>query len=461
MKFIVSIIIAFCCLSIGTAFGQVAPTLSGMNCNFNNPSYERSILSGEQLCFTICSKGATETQNTYLKLEELPTEAAFSIINKGDINEYGRICFDINTSPQQVVDTYRVVLRAYNTSDFSGDFTEKIYTVFIQQLLEIDFEVSNTKCGEISVKAWRKNKVGIEQWIFNIGNKTEIVKGVDTATILFRNITSESVNVRVSAISANGYYPTKVVTYPVALASPFWIKNYDLFQCPNGTAKVDITDFSASNATYKWIDFLHHDANKTFERKNNTIYKIAGQNGSCSDTLTINYKVLNLSQGFSKSIKSGTAPAQVEITLTNQTDADLFIINFDNGESKTLQASAFPLLKTFNEPDTYNISVHSYKKGINACADTFNFNPINIYPTSLDETNPFFSIYPNPVGNFLIIHTEMNVERISIYTLNGKEIKIIDDLRANAVDVSNLKKGMYFLKLQSASANYTNAFIKE
>ena len=58
-----------------------------------------------------------------------------------------------------------------------------------------------------------------------------------------------------------------------------------------------------------------------------------------------------------------------------------------------------------------------------------------------------FKIYPNPVKEFFQIETTVEMERILVYDVQGKEIKIFSGLQENYA-VSDLSSGLYFLKIQ-------------
>jgi pimeloyl-ACP methyl ester carboxylesterase len=69
-------------------------------------------------------------------------------------------------------------------------------------------------------------------------------------------------------------------------------------------------------------------------------------------------------------------------------------------------------------------------------------------------------IYPNPVYDVVFINSQYIIKEISIYNINGQsmENKIVE----NKINVSNLTKGVYFLKLTDQTGkNHTSKFVKE
>ena len=72
-----------------------------------------------------------------------------------------------------------------------------------------------------------------------------------------------------------------------------------------------------------------------------------------------------------------------------------------------------------------------------------------------------FKIYPNPVKEFFQIETTVEMERILVYDVQGKEIKIFSGLQEN-YSVSDLSSGLYFLKIQlNSGENFTKKLLVE
>lgn len=77
----------------------------------------------------------------------------------------------------------------------------------------------------------------------------------------------------------------------------------------------------------------------------------------------------------------------------------------------------------------------------------------------------FFAIYPNPVKNILNIvnKKQLEISFITIYNTLGQLVQtfINDDNNSKAMDVSQLKTGIYFIKINSDKRCTTSKFIKE
>ena len=78
-----------------------------------------------------------------------------------------------------------------------------------------------------------------------------------------------------------------------------------------------------------------------------------------------------------------------------------------------------------------------------------------------NETKNMF-VYPNPVQAMLTVESESIVHKIEIYSVTGKQV-LSEKVNNNdvVVDVQNLKKGTYILKLQTANGTEVRQLIKE
>ena len=69
-------------------------------------------------------------------------------------------------------------------------------------------------------------------------------------------------------------------------------------------------------------------------------------------------------------------------------------------------------------------------------------------------------VYPNPAGESLTIESKMDLDRVEIYDYLGK--KVLEDPSADKnIDISQLTKGVYILKLYASDRTTSVKFIKE
>jgi alpha-tubulin suppressor-like RCC1 family protein len=78
---------------------------------------------------------------------------------------------------------------------------------------------------------------------------------------------------------------------------------------------------------------------------------------------------------------------------------------------------------------------------------------------SFDELNKA-TLYPNPVSNQLNISTSSDIQKIVIYDISGKQVKILEG-NVNSIDVSNFKSGFYIIEITIDGNTTVRKFIKE
>jgi hypothetical protein len=75
-----------------------------------------------------------------------------------------------------------------------------------------------------------------------------------------------------------------------------------------------------------------------------------------------------------------------------------------------------------------------------------------------DQNITNISIYPNPVVNKLFIQGLLDVSETSIYDVLGK--LVLSNTTSTEIDVSNLKKGIYTIKIEAEQKETIKKFIK-
>ena len=58
-------------------------------------------------------------------------------------------------------------------------------------------------------------------------------------------------------------------------------------------------------------------------------------------------------------------------------------------------------------------------------------------------------IYPNPVTDYFKIDSKVTIGKIEIYNLIGKKVKSQNNDRGDIFDASNLRNGMYLVRIYS------------
>jgi hypothetical protein len=432
-------------VGISASFGNTPPKISGMNCRFANGDYQTDILYGEKLCFTICTEDADEGDSVFLKAENLPFGSSFSVLNPGAQLQVARICFSPEKEPD-VVDTFRIKVIAFSTKGANPIEVEQEFVVYVHQLSKFKLNIKSTGiCGNILVEAKSTNDVEIEDWIITIGkfNATQI-RQKNEFSKPYTGLSSGPQRISVSSFPKNGgsYFIDTIIN--IENGAPFWTSYYELNQCVAEQVKVDIDDFRRPSSTYQWLGFSTNERNKSFSRENDTTYKVLGTDGNCSDTLNIYHNVLHLEQKFTKSHKSASGATTVEFNLEGTSDADSFSFDFGDGTIENLGLDDFPISKYYSQPNKYEPLIECYKNGVDRCSQTFAFNPIDIYPTSVDEAELKLSIFPNPASEVIYLESNKPIEQIGIYNNVGQ---VLYCGNSSSISIDHLPKGTYLLKI--------------
>tara|TARA_R110002126_G_scaffold142037_1_gene287508 strand:+ start:32438 stop:33655 length:1218 start_codon:yes stop_codon:yes gene_type:complete len=81
---------------------------------------------------------------------------------------------------------------------------------------------------------------------------------------------------------------------------------------------------------------------------------------------------------------------------------------------------------------------------------------------SIDEFfSSKFSVYPNPADEFVIISSEVEINKVEVYNLLGKRVISESEFVNNTLDVSTLSKGVYLMKLTSGESVASRKLIKD
>ena len=96
----------------------------------------------------------------------------------------------------------------------------------------------------------------------------------------------------------------------------------------------------------------------------------------------------------------------------------------------------------------------------NDCSDT---SACTTFSTiGLNELSASFNLYPNPATSTVTIASSQTIDQIFITDLSGKVISILTEKGMNqTIDVSDLSRGMYLVKVNSQGNQITKQFVKE
>ena len=87
--------------------------------------------------------------------------------------------------------------------------------------------------------------------------------------------------------------------------------------------------------------------------------------------------------------------------------------------------------------------------------------------TTINETefniSEEITIYPNPVSENVTINLQNNeaIKTVKIFNQNGQLIRIIQNQTDNAIQISDLNAGLYFVRVDTDKKYYLGKFIKQ
>lgn len=140
---------------------------------------------------------------------------------------------------------------------------------------------------------------------------------------------------------------------------------------------------------------------------------------------------------------------QFQFTNTS-TNGTSYLWDFGDGTTST---DVNPI-HTYSTIENFNVVLTTTNCGVSKQANEF----INLL--SLDEfENNSFTIYPNPVTDFLKIKSKEETFSVEIY--NSISQLIFQDKNTNEIDVSKYHSGIYFIKITENLKTETYQFIKK
>ena len=195
------------------------------------------------------------------------------------------------------------------------------------------------------------------------------------------------------------------------------------------------------------------------------------------------YQVVEVVQGneYTFSIESRSEAENVP--------SEIFILNTEIESEATLSSTSTDVTAYMEITNDFNASKSSATEN-NFTTTTFSFtatsNKIVIYvraPLAINSENEVFydnislvasaaasvdkvfaskvSIYPNPAKDFLIISSDVTINKVEVYNLLGTKVISTSKLNNNNLDISNLANGVYMMKLTSGASIASKKFIKK
>ena len=95
-------------------------------------------------------------------------------------------------------------------------------------------------------------------------------------------------------------------------------------------------------------------------------------------------------------------------------------------------------------------------------SDTWSFTTAENMGINDPKLNDAVKFYPNPASDILYLEgIENELTQVSVCSMEGKLLKLMNETGITQVDLTGLQKGIYLLKITNAKLTYTSKFIKQ
>jgi hypothetical protein len=197
------------------------------------------------------------------------------------------------------------------------------------------------------------------------------------------------------------------------------------------------------------------------------IIEFGGQNGDVNmDNIILREHIeLNLAVSTNSLIIEAAANSQKTFDITSNTnwlitsDQTWLSISSDKGSNNaTITLTALENPTTAVRTATVKVSgaISGNILTPKTIEITQNGMPLTEFP---DNVNAYIKLYPNPANNVLFIEGLTQNAVITITDING-EMVINTEILNNQINISNLAKGLYFIKIVDKSGVITKKFLK-
>ena len=147
----------------------------------------------------------------------------------------------------------------------------------------------------------------------------------------------------------------------------------------------------------------------------------------------------------------------------------------ENGTSEILGLFNLPVtggwqswVTNSNEVDlvagVYTLKVRVAQPGFNFNWMEFLYSDSNLSTNVVEVTEPYISLYPNPVNSLLTVKTTQNniIETITVIDISGRIILVEKGVNSvtEKINLSNFSNGSYFVKIGTRSGEVTKKIIK-
>ena len=314
----------------------------------------------------------------------------------------------------------------------------------------------------------------IDKSNFNADISSWDVSNVTTMFVMFNNATSFNQDIgswNVSSVTTMGAMFTNASSFNQDIGS--W--NVSNVTNMSGMFKdtpfnQDISSWDVSNVTF--LSNMFHETSFNQDISSWDVSNVTNMNGMFYNNINFNqdissWDVSNVTNfrmifenatSFNQDLSSWDITSATEINYFFK-NSGLGTENYDKILNEWSQKSVNSDLNFWNDGITYCNGETARQKLITDFGWNIIDGGLNCSSLSSEVEIPlFFSIYPNPVNDKLFIQGLSEVSEISIYDVLGK--LVLSKMASSEIDVSNLKKGIYLIKVKDQQKEIIKKLVK-
>ena len=251
--------------------------------------------------------------------------------------------------------------------------------------------------------------------------------------------------------------------------SSFWLRalSSDSYLIPSINNNTFVNNLDQGTLTtsdnQSTIVFTHNSfSNSLYARIVNTIFfNNKNANGDIASAISGGTSIFdqnNNALGVFNTIDEDNLSQVISIAKINVITANPLFTDFLNGDY-SLQSTSPAVDEGDNSFSNLNLDLSGNPRIVNNTVDLGAYEYTGTL--SIDDNTTIsndFKLYPNPVKNILNIKTNAVIDNVEVYSVMGQKVMSVN---AKTIDVSQLKQGIYLLKIEAGDAKYKSLrFIK-
>lgn len=422
------------------------PVISGMNCKKPKAAnFKTTAVAGEKICFTICTSDKEKNDTVKIWWNEGIPGGEFKVLNPGDKHKTGQFCWTPELKHVSKF-PYSFVVRAQSGGCHFPQIAVRSFQIRVKAPPSIQIDEISSNCGKLHFEFRNvESRVGIAQWLIDIGNERFGFKGSERFDTTIGNFKSGTYPIAIYAIGDNGGNGVAYDTLTISQNAPIFDTRFILDNCKGATSSLHLDSSLAPNATVLWPD-SSRATQRTFTMDSTYEVIFKASLNSCEETGTVFIKAIDFNTDFGISNPSGSAPLTVNFGINSEYGADS-VEWFINGVIQNNRNSSY-LNYTFTNPGKYDVKLVKRNKE-HGCADsTLKTAAVDVFPTGI-HVQSSVSIFPNPASNAFQINRESTKRAVfTVRDLNGKEIfTTVSNSAQLIIKCNNWPAGIYQLEI--------------